>query len=67
MKLPTTPETWIQYFARNNAKLVRRIDPVTGEESAIIRRKEKGSDRHLLGAKTRDSVVKLLLERYGIS
>lgn len=65
MKFPATPEDWTQFLAENNARLVRRTDPVSGEQSVIIKRQRK-LGRHLFDAKTRDYVVNLLLERYGL-
>jgi len=62
--LQDTPEGWIKFLAINKAKMVR--NPLT-ETGYAIRRSPKTPklDRHLLGRKARDHVIRKLLVAYG--
>lgn len=62
--LQDTPEGWIKFLAINNAKIVR--SPLT-ETGYAIRRSYRidNWDKHLFGRKTRDHVIRELLEAYG--
>lgn len=66
MKLSTTPEDWLEVLAKNDAILIKkRTAPIREKQSATIVKMENNRRKYLLGPKTRERVVNLLLERYG--